>query len=90
MVQPPSDNLVLPPGTRPPKVIPKCPGCQQEFEPGQLVVHFIGAVAPGALKTAPIHFGCALATAQAAAQEAAELSPEDEEELARIAADKES
>ena len=66
----PSD-LVLPSGARPPKTVPKCPSCQTEFEPGQLIVHFIGAVAPGALKTAPIHFGCALATAlQAASLEA--------------------
>ena len=72
MVQQPSDSLVLPPGARPPQVIPKCPGCQEEFMPGQLIVHFIGAVAPGALKTAPIHFGCALATAQAQATEEAE------------------
>lgn len=83
------DSLILPPGARPEKAIPKCPGCQQEFEPGQLIVHFIGATAPGALKTAPIHFGCALATAQAAAQQAEELSAEDEAELADVAADKE-
>lgn len=79
MVQQPSDSLVLPPGARPPKAIPKCPGCQQEFAPGQLVVHFIGAVAPGALKTAPIHLGCALAAAQAAAKAAAQEAAEAEE-----------
>ena len=73
MVQQSSD-LVLPPGTRPPKTVPKCPGCQEEFTPGQLIVHFIGATAPGALKTAPIHFGCALATAQAMATEEAEAA----------------
>lgn len=78
MTQSPND-LVLPPGTRPPQAIPKCPGCQQEFEPGQLIVHFIGAVAPGALKTAPIHLGCALATAQAAAQADAEAEAAEEE-----------
>lgn len=68
------NELVLPPGTRPPKAIPKCPGCQEEFAEGQLVVHFIGAVVPGGLRTAPIHMGCAIELVRRAAEEEAEES----------------
>lgn len=75
MPQNPSDGLILPPGTRPPKAIPQCPACEQEFVAGQVVVYFIGEVAPGALKLAPIHLGCALQAAQAVAQE--DLGEED-------------
>lgn len=78
MTPPNPSDLVLPPGTRSqtPKAIPSCPACQTEFTEGQLVIHFIGAVAPGAMKTAPIHFGCALATVQAQAEDDADRMAE--------------
>lgn len=76
----PSDDLVLPPGSRPPKAIPKCPACQQEFQEGQIIVHFVSAVAPGGLRTAPIHLGCAIALVQAMAEAASEAASEPEAE----------
>lgn len=77
--QNPSDDLVLPPGSRLPKAIPQCAVCQQEFQEGQIIVHFVSAVAPGGLRTAPIHLGCAIAMVQAMAEEAG-AAPEPEAE----------
>jgi hypothetical protein len=79
-------ELILPPGTRPPKAIPKCPGCQEEFAEGQFIIHFVGAVVPGGLRTAPIHLGCAIELSRRAAQEA-EVEAEVEEAKAWVHGD---
>ncbi len=71
-------DLVLPPGTRPPKAIPKCPGCHEEFAEGQFIIHFVGAVVPGGLRTAPIHLGCAIELARRAAEEEAAEAEESD------------